>query len=114
MHARQMHKKDQFIKWNNGYWVDTGTRYFFTGLKWVQSDAFEVNPVFSNIYPWQQKNGQGPKWLLAGQKCGHAEPPILLKKLSGPLHIEGRFVLFAIIMLPVPLAVNVEHLWRIM
>ena len=42
-------KKDQFIRWNDPFWVDTGVRYFFTDLKWVgDGQTFEVHPVYTN------------------------------------------------------------------
>lgn len=82
-------KKDQFIKWNDPFWVDAGTRYFFTNLKWVgDGQTFEVHPVYADVYP-AQHNGQGPRWLEAGQPVGHSSAPIQLKQVSGPVVPTG-------------------------
>jgi hypothetical protein len=80
-------KKDQFIKWSDGYWVDAGTRYFFTGLKWVgDGQTFEVHPVYADKYPSQQG---GPRWPTPGEPVGHSTAPILLKQASGPIVATG-------------------------
>jgi hypothetical protein len=76
-------KKDQFIKWNDGYWVDAGTRYFFTGLKWVgDGQTFEVHPQYTDKPPAQQN---GPRWPVPAEPLGHSTAPILIKQVSGPV-----------------------------
>jgi hypothetical protein len=88
-HAALSGKKDQFIKWNDPYWVDAGTRYFFTSPKWVgDGQTFEVHPVYCDAYPTPQQGG-GPKWLQAGQPVGHSSAPILVKQASGPVVPAG-------------------------
>lgn len=78
-------KKDQFIKWNDPYWVDAGTRFFFTGLKWVgDGRTFEVHPVYADAYPGKLQGG-GPRWADAGKPVGHSDAPIKLKQVSGPV-----------------------------
>jgi hypothetical protein len=82
-------KKDQFVKWNDPCWVDAGSRYFFTSLKWIgDGRTLEVHPVYADQYPGQH-NGQGPKWLEAGQPVGHSSAPILVKPASGPIVATG-------------------------
>jgi hypothetical protein len=84
-HAGGFGRKDQFIKWSDGYWVDAGSRFFFTGLKWVDDGAtFEVHPVYADQYPGQY-NGQGPKWHKAGESVGNSGVPIQIKQASGPV-----------------------------
>ncbi len=87
-HAGGFGKKDQFIKWNDRYWVDAGTRYFFLGMDWVGPDTFEVHPVYADKVLSQQK-GNGPKWPKAGQPVGHADAPIRVKHVSGPVRPVG-------------------------
>ena len=82
-------KKDQFIKWNDGYWVDAGTRYFFTGIKWVDDGAtFEVHPVYADVYLSPVK-GNGPRWADSGKPVGHSNAPIKVKAVSGPVKAVG-------------------------
>jgi hypothetical protein len=74
--------KDQFIKWNDPYWVDAGTRFFFTSMKWVDDgQTLEVHPVYRDEYP---KEG-APKWPQAGTPVGHSSSPILVKPGYGPV-----------------------------
>jgi hypothetical protein len=88
-HAGLAGKKDQFIKWNNPYWVDAGTRYFFTAINWVDDgQTFEVNPVYRDTFPQPEKSG-GPRWLEAGQPVGHSTAPILVKRVGGPVEVAG-------------------------
>jgi len=82
-------KKDQFIKWNDPYSVDAGTRFFFTRLKWVgDGQTFEVHPVYADSYP-SQHDGKGPHWPRAGEPVGHSTAPILVKPVSGPVVSKG-------------------------
>lgn len=85
-HASGLQKKDQFIHWQDPFWLDAGTRYFFTSLKW-DGDRFLVHPAYAERYPESADNGQGPRWLEAGQAVGHAEVPIRLRAISGPLEV---------------------------
>ena len=88
-HAGQFGKKDQFIKWADPYWVDAGARFFFTRVKWVgDGQSFEVHPVYADAYP-SQHGGRGPRWPKAGQPVGHADVPIRIKPVSGPLVATG-------------------------
>ncbi len=83
-------KKDQFITWENRYWVDAGTRFFFLGLDWVDDgQTFEVKPVYAEKVPGQY-NGRGPIWPKAGQAIGHADAPLKIKPVSGPLVAVGK------------------------
>ena len=92
-HAGGFSKKDQFIKWNDPYWVDAGTRFFFTKLKWVgDGQTFEVHPVYADVYP-SQYNGRGPRWLEAGKLVGHSTAPILVRQVSGPVIATGPHTL---------------------
>jgi hypothetical protein len=89
-HAGMSGKKDQFIKWSDPYWVDAGTRYFFTSPKWVGDGVtLEVHPVYNDIYPGPQPNGGGPRWADAGKPVGNSGAPILVKSVSGPLVPTG-------------------------
>jgi hypothetical protein len=89
-HAGGFGKKDQFLQWNDRYWVDAGTRYFFLGMKWVDDgQTFVVHPVYADKYPGQP-GGRGPKWLKAGEPAGHAETPIRVKPVSGPIVRVGK------------------------
>lgn len=93
-HAGGFGKKDQFIKWNDPYWVDAGTRFFFTSLKWIDDGrTFAVQPVYADAYPQTQRDGEkkpiGPQWLEAGQPVGHASAPIRLKRAAGPIEPVG-------------------------
>lgn len=82
-------RKDQFIKWKDPYWVDAGTRFFFTGLKWVgDGRTLEVHPVYADAYP-KQHNNRGPKWPKAGEPAGHSEAPIKVKPVGGPMVAAG-------------------------
>jgi hypothetical protein len=84
-HAGGFGKKDQFIKWDDPYWVDAGTRFFFTRLKWVgDGQTFEVHPVYADAYPSQYK-GRGPRWLSTGKPVGHSTAPIFVRQVSGPV-----------------------------
>ncbi len=89
-HGKEFAKKDQFIKWDDGYWVDAGTRYFFNSVKWIgDGQSFEVHPAYAAAYPQPQPNNQGPKWLQAGQAVGHSSAPIRIKPVVGPIVATG-------------------------
>ncbi|MCX5673717.1 MAG: hypothetical protein NTX87_01800, partial [Planctomycetota bacterium] len=80
--------------WNDPYWVDAGTRFFFTHLQWVgDGQTFEVHPVHDNTYPSPQPNSAGPRWLEAGKPVGHSAAPILVKQVSGPVVPAGPHAL---------------------
>ncbi|MDP6634821.1 MAG: hypothetical protein QGG42_07990 [Phycisphaerae bacterium] len=88
-HAGGFGKKDQFIKWNDPYWVDAGTRFFFTKLKWVgDGRTLRVHPEYAKAYPKQYK-GRGPRWLDAGKSVGCSSAPIRIKPVSGPVVALG-------------------------
>jgi len=88
-HAGGFGRKDQFIKWDDPYWVDAGTRFFFTKLKWVgDGQTFEVHPVYADVYPSQYK-GRGPRWPNAGKPVGRSNAPILVRQVSGPVIATG-------------------------
>ncbi len=88
-HDEGFEKKDQFIKWNDPYWVDAGTRFFFTRLEWVgDGRTFEVHPEYAEVYPSRHK-GRGPKWLRAGEPVGHSDAPIFVRQVSGPVTAAG-------------------------
>jgi hypothetical protein len=88
-HSGGFGKKDQFIKWDDPYWVDAGMRFFFTKLKWVgDGQTFEVHPAYADVYPSQYK-GRGPRWLDADKPVGHSTAPILVRQVSGPVVATG-------------------------
>lgn len=83
-------RKDQFLKWNDRYWVDAGVRHFFLGMTWVDDGStFEVHPVYRDEYPPNQKNGQGPRWADAGKPASHSNAPIKVKVVGGPIRAIG-------------------------
>jgi pimeloyl-ACP methyl ester carboxylesterase len=89
-HAGAFGKQDQFIKWNDPYWVDAGARFFFTNLKWVgDGQTLEVHPAYADKYPSPQPNDGGPRWAQAGKPAGHSAAPILVKQVSGPMVAAG-------------------------
>ncbi len=76
--------KDQFVKWKDNVWIDAGTRHFHTDLKWVDDgQTLELHPAYSETYPADLPEGKGPKWLQAGEPCGHSDSPILVKTVAG-------------------------------
>lgn len=81
-------KKDQFITWKDPFWVDAGTRFFFTKLEWVDDgDTLQTHPVFATTYP-ERHNNQGPIWP-AGE-VGHVKDgKIKVRPVSGPLVAVG-------------------------
>jgi hypothetical protein len=88
-HADGFGKMDQFIKWNDPFWVDAGTRFFFTRLTWIDDgQTLEVHPVYAGTYP-SQHGGRGPRWLDAGKKVGHSKAPIRVRVVSGPAVAVG-------------------------
>jgi hypothetical protein len=88
-HASGFGKKDQFIRWNDPYWVDAGARFFFTKLTWVgDGQTFQVHPAYAEKYP-SQHGGRGPRWPQAGKPVGHSSAPILVKPVGGPVAPTG-------------------------
>ncbi len=82
-------RKDQFIRWKDGHWVDAGARFFFTGITWVDDGAtFKVHPLYAGTYPGQYK-GRGPIWARAGEKVGNSGEPITVRGISGPVRSVG-------------------------
>ena len=89
-HANGFSGKDQFIRWEDPFWVDAGTRYFFTSLKWVgDGQTLEVHPAYAAKYPANQPDNKGPRWTQAGQAVGHSTAPILVKPVVGPAVATG-------------------------
>ena len=90
LHADLFGKQDQFLNWQNDYWVDAGTRFFFKRLTWEEpGDVFHVHPVFRSEVPGQF-NDLGPIWLTAGTEVGNSASAIELKTVSGPLRkVDG-------------------------
>lgn len=85
-----LRRKDQFIRWEDPCWVDAGTRYYFTNVKWIgDGQTFEVHPVYADRYPTTRPSGGGPRWHLAGQPVGHSSAPILVKRVGGPVAATG-------------------------
>ena len=82
-------QKDQFIRWNDGHWVDAGARFFFFKLDWTAADEFVVNPRFADVYPSQHK-GRGPSWPKAGKPVGNSGSDIEVRLVGGPLKRIGR------------------------
>jgi hypothetical protein len=88
-HAGGFGRKDQFIRWNDPYWVDAGARFFFTRIQWVgDGQTFEVHPAYADKYPSQHK-GRGPRWPMAGKPVGRAKAPIRVRHVSGPVAAAG-------------------------
>ncbi|MGC9455852.1 MAG: hypothetical protein ACP5HU_13475 [Phycisphaerae bacterium] len=88
-HAGQMDRKDQFIEWEDPYWVDAGARFFFTRIDWTgDGQTFEVHPAYADEYP-SQYNGRGPRWAQAGDPVGHSDAPIRVKPVGGPVRAVG-------------------------
>lgn len=84
-HARGFDGKDQFLDWEDRYWVDAGTRHFFMDINWVDDgQTFEVHPGYRDTYP-KQHNGQGPRWPKAGQPVGISGDAIKVRNVSGPI-----------------------------
>ena len=88
-YAGGLGRKDQFIRWDDPYWVDAGARFFFTKLTWIgDGQSFEVHPVYAGTYPWQHK-GRGPRWPQAGKPVGHSTAPLRVRHVSGPVVATG-------------------------
>jgi hypothetical protein len=89
-HAGGFGKQDQFIRWEDPYWVDAGTRFFFTKIAWCgDGQTFEVHPVYAAQVPGVQRDGRGPRWVDAGQPVGHADVPIRVGRVGGPVVVAG-------------------------
>ncbi|MFW5752856.1 MAG: hypothetical protein ACOCYV_02265 [Planctomycetota bacterium] len=84
-HAGLVGKRDQFIRWQDRYWLDAGARYFFLGLDWIDHATFAVHPAYAESYPGPTADDQPPRWARAGEPCSHAATPIAVKAVSGPL-----------------------------
>ena len=81
-------KEDHFIDWENGYVVDAGVRCFFREIDWIgDGTEFSVKPHFRDTYPETIKDG--PVWPKAGDPVGHAEVPIQLSVVGGPLEVAS-------------------------
>lgn len=88
-HGKALAKRDQFIRWQDPHWVDAGARYFFNKIDWVgDGQSFAVHPAYAPVYPSQIK-GKGPCWAEAGNPIGHADVPILVKPVGGPIVAGG-------------------------
>ncbi len=83
-------RADQFLKWNDRFWVDAGARYFFMGMTWVDDgQTFAVHPAYRDTYPATDPAG-GPRWTQAGEPVGNSGTPIKVKKVSGPIRPVGE------------------------
>lgn len=84
-------RRDQFLRWENRHWVDAGVRNFFHALDFEgDGQTFRVRPVFAERVPGQH-NGNGPRWLEAGQDVGNAGGEIKIRVVSGPaVVVEGH------------------------
>ncbi|MEX2382125.1 MAG: hypothetical protein WD490_07065 [Opitutales bacterium] len=86
-------KKDQFLRWDNRFWVDAGVRFFFHNLDFEgDGRTFRVNPVFAERVPGRH-NDRGPRWLNAGEEVGNSGGPIRLRVVSGPAVVVGEDLL---------------------
>ncbi|MCC5850622.1 MAG: hypothetical protein JJU29_21250 [Verrucomicrobia bacterium] len=86
-------KQDQFLRWDNRFWVDAGVRFFFHNLDFEgDGRTFRVNPVFAERVPGQHNNN-GPRWLNAGEEVGNSGGPIRLRVVSGPAVVVGEDLL---------------------
>lgn len=84
-----LNRKDQFIQWQDRFWVDAGVRFFFQELKWVEDGrTLQVHPVFAEQYPPNRPNG--PQWLQSGEPAGNSGTPIHVRPLSGPIVAVGN------------------------
>jgi hypothetical protein len=82
-------REDQFLKWEDRYWVDAGARFFFTQPTWVgDGQTLRVHPAYSDKVPGRY-NGRGPIWPTAGRPVGHSSIPIKVKPVGGPLIATG-------------------------
>lgn len=89
-HAGISGKLDQFIRWSDPTWVDAGVRHFFTELKWVDAQTFEVHPAYADTYPKDPGAGPGPRWADAGKPASHSTAPILIRPVGGsPIDVAG-------------------------
>mgnify|MGYP002623586478 CR=1 FL=1 len=78
-------KQDQFISWKDRHRVVARARYFFTEVDWSgDGQTFEVHPVYADTYPTI-----GARWGKSGEPVGHADAPILVKHVSGPIEHVG-------------------------
>lgn len=83
-------RADQFLRWNDDHWVQSGARNFLTDVEWVgDGRTFEVSPAYAKTYPGPHK-GRGSVWGKAGQPVGASGAPIRVRPVSGPLVAAGR------------------------
>lgn len=80
-------KQDQFISWKDSHRVVDRARYFFNEIQWLDDGrTFEVHPMYADTYP-----KIGARWGESGKRVGHANVPVQVKHVSGPLeHVEGH------------------------
>lgn len=80
-------KQDQFISWQDPHRVVARARYFLRKVDWSgDGRTFQVHPVYSDTYPTI-----GARWGMSGEPVGHADAPIHVKHVSGPIeHVGGH------------------------
>lgn len=84
-HAGLTGSKDQFIRWNDPFFVDAGARFFLTKIQWLgDGQTFEVHPVYADNVPGQY-DGKGPRWPDAGKPVGHSSAQIFVQPVGGPV-----------------------------
>ncbi len=82
-------RQDQFLRWQDGHWLDAGVRHFFTNLQWVDDGAtFQVHPAYADRVPGSDNNR--PRWDRAGEEVGHAAVPIRVIANGGPIEAVGE------------------------
>jgi hypothetical protein len=88
-HAALFGRLDQFIEWDDACRIESGVRFFFLQPEWLDDGAtFRVHPRHGDTYPAQHE-GEGPRWAQAGQPAGHANAPISVRAIGGPLEAAG-------------------------
>ena len=81
--------EDQFISWDDPHTVSAGARNFFSQIDWTgDGRTFKVHPRYADRYP-RQFGDRGARWGKAGQPVGHADVPIRVKQVSGPIEAVG-------------------------
>ena len=79
-------KQDQFIQWEDPHRVVARARNFFSAVDWVaDGQTFAVHPAYADTYPTG-----GARWGKAGEPVGHADAPIQVKHVSGPIVLVGE------------------------
>lgn len=81
-----LERQDQFLTWKDPHRVVAGARYFFTDVAWSDDGrTFELHPEYASTYPTI-----GARWGKRGEPVGHADVPIHVKHVSGPIeHVGG-------------------------